>query len=103
MASNVSRFRRWAKRLVGASTVSRATVITIETARVSVIQRRQSTRLWCRECGRVVDMVGLTQAAVLVGSSQPLLRDAAESHGWHLTEDQCGSPLICLDSLLDAK
>lgn len=102
MAGNLSRFRRWAKRLVGASTAGKGTVITIETARVLIIRRGQSTRLWCRECGREVDMVGLSQAAVLVGSDQPLLRDAAERHGWHITEDRYGSPLVCLDSLLNA-
>jgi hypothetical protein len=45
-------------------------------------------------------MVEFSQAGELMGKSQPLLPDSAKSQGWHVSEDQNGSPLICLESVL---
>ena len=98
--SNLSRFRRWAKSLVEAVTVHERTEITIQTDRLLIIRRGRSTPAWCRECGREVEMVEFSQAGALTGNSQPLLPDSAKSHGWHVSEDQNGSPLICLESVL---
>jgi hypothetical protein len=45
-------------------------------------------------------MVALSQAVALAGGSEPVLPDPAQSQGWHISEDQNGSPLICLESVL---
>lgn len=79
VASNLSRFRHWAKKLVGAITAHKRTEITIETTQVVVIERRRSTRDWCPRCGCEVDMVGLSQAVVISASNQALPRDSAKS------------------------
>jgi hypothetical protein len=100
---NLSRFRRWAKGLVEAVTVYKKTEITIQTDRLLIIRRRRSTPVWCRECGREVEMVEFSQAAAITGKSQALQPDSAKSYGWHVCEDQNGLPLICLESLLKSR
>jgi hypothetical protein len=74
--------------------------ITIQTDRLVLIRGRRSTRAWCQQCGREVEMVGLAQAAALTGGNKPLLPGSDQNHGWHVSEDQNGSPLICLESVL---
>jgi hypothetical protein len=98
--SNLSRFRRWAKSLGEAVTVHKRTEITIQTDRVLIIRRQRSTPVWCHECGREVEMVEFSQAGALMGQSQALLPNSAKSHGLHVSEDENGSPLICLESVL---
>lgn len=80
--------------------VHRRTEVTIETDRVLIIQRRHSTRVWCRECAREVDMVGLADAGVLTGITQQGVRHGAQARKWHFSDGQDGAPLICLESLL---
>jgi hypothetical protein len=99
VASTLSRFRRWAKRLLGPQAEHKKTEITIETDRILIIRRRRSTRAWCPECGGEVDMVGLAEAEAITGTMQPMLQDSAESREWHLAKGQGGTPLICLESL----
>jgi hypothetical protein len=79
------------------------TRITIETEQVLIIRRRSSTRHWCWECGRAVDMVDLEQAGALTGVALRRLRDCARTEKWHLAATADGSPLVCLDSLLAAR
>ena len=79
--------------------VHRRTEVTIETDRVLVI-RRHSTRVWCQECAREVDMVGLADASVLTGITEQGMRHGAQAWKWHLSEGQDGAPVICLESLL---
>jgi hypothetical protein len=74
--------------------------ITIQTDRLVLVRRARSTRAWCQQCGREVEMVGLSQAAALAGGGKPVLPDGAQGHGWHISEDPNGSPLICLESVL---
>ena len=76
------------------------TQVTIETDQVVTIRRRRSLRVWCRECGCVVDAVGLEEAGMLAGMKQPKLPDQAGARGWHVCEGWAGEMLICLDSLL---
>ena len=99
VASTLSRFRRWAKRLLGPQTEHKRTEITIETDRILIIRRRRSTRAWCSECGGEADMVGLAEAEAITGAVPPMLPDSAEARGWHLAEGPGGTPLICLKSL----
>jgi hypothetical protein len=100
VASNLSRFRDWAKRLVGAFSPTQRTEITVQTERLVIVRGRRSTRAWCQQCGREVEMVGLSQAAALAGAVKPALPDSAQGHGWHVSEDQNGSLLVCLESVL---
>jgi hypothetical protein len=76
------------------------TEITIETERVVVIRRRNSRRGWCRECGREVDMVGLSDAGKLAGTTQKMLGEGDQGQKWHVSEGADGTKLICLESLL---
>ena len=103
VASNLSRFQRWAKTLAGALAVSKRTEITMETDHVLIIQRRHSAQGWCQECGCEVDMVGLAEAEGITGMTQPALQAGAQMQKWHISEDQDGSPLICLASLLRSR
>jgi hypothetical protein len=76
--------------------------IATQTDRLLIIRREGSTRGWCRECGREREMVSLGNAATIAGTSL-LLPGAAASHGWHVSEDRNGSPLVCLESLLKSQ
>jgi hypothetical protein len=98
--SNLSRFQRWAKRLIGSTPAYKRTEVTIETDRVVTIRRRVSLRVWCRECGRVVDAIGVEEAGALSGRKPPTLTDEAGADGWHVCEGWDGEMLLCLDSVL---
>jgi hypothetical protein len=100
VASNLSRFRDWAKRLAGAIFGPQRMEITIQTDRLVRIRGGRSMRAWCHQCGREVEMVALCQAAALVGGREPALPDSVQSHGWHISGEQNGSPLVCLESVL---
>jgi len=100
VGSNLSRFHRWAKRLVGATPARKRTEITIETDRVVTIRRRRAHEVWCRECGRLVDAVGLDEAGVVGGVAQAGVRDQAWAQAWHVCEGWDGELLICVQSLL---
>jgi hypothetical protein len=97
---NLSRFQRWAKRLMGTETTRRKTEVTVETDRVLIIRRRLSKRGWCRECGCEVDMVELAEVQALTNKSRLEIEDGSLSQGWHISEDTNGVPLVCLESLL---
>jgi len=92
--------RRWAKVSDHAIAAYKRTEITVETDRVWIIRKSHSKRVWCSECGREVDMVGLKEAAALSGTGQPLLSDSDGGRGWHWAQATDGSPLICLESLM---
>jgi len=102
LASNLSRFRRWAKRLVEAISVPQRAEITVQTDRVLIIRRRRSRRAWCQQCGREVDAIGMQEATSLGGSEQLTLPGNPESERWHVCAGSDGETLICLDSLLKA-
>jgi hypothetical protein len=97
--SNLSRFQRWAKRLVGAETTHKKREITVESDRVLVIRRHRLARAWCEECGVEVDTLSLDEAASMTGTSSTLSRDMWMA-AWHLCEGSDGTPRICLESLL---
>jgi hypothetical protein len=100
--SNLSRFRGWAKRLVAGVIRRRTAEITIENHRVLVIRRLGSTRAWCQECGAESDMVRAEEAVALACSSPAQLGGGVLGHGWHVTQDHDGRPLVCLESILKA-
>jgi hypothetical protein len=82
------------------TTASKRTQITIETSRVLVVRRMHSSRTWCRECAREVDVVGLEEASVLTGMTQPAFHECVETGKWHFSESSDGAPMICLVSLM---
>jgi hypothetical protein len=91
-----------------AAAAYRRTEITLETDQVWIIRKSRSTRGWCAECGREVDMVGLKEARALLGKGElPLTPESIPgcggSRGWHCSQAPDGSPLICLESALKSK
>jgi hypothetical protein len=78
------------------------TRITVENEQVLIIRRRGCPRRWCRQCGGEAEMVEFTQVAALTGVAQRSIRDVAKERKWHLAEAVDGTPLICLDSLLNS-
>lgn len=100
MESTLSRFQRWAKRLVGAETALKRTEITMETDRVLIIRRRSAIRGWCPKCACEADMLSLEEAAAIVGTSPTTLRDDPRYQAWHFCESLEGTNLICLESML---
>ncbi len=98
MESNLSRFHRWAKRLMGTKAAKKTAEITVETDRVLVIRRRRPIRGWCRECGCETDMLTLDEVGSVMSSGPPLKLDSRS--GWHLSETVDGMALVCLDSFL---
>jgi hypothetical protein len=95
----VNRAKAWGS----GTTASKRTRITIETARVLVVRRMRSSRAWCRECAREVEVVGLDEASALTGMTQLALRDCVETGKWHFSESSGGALLICLDSLMKSQ
>jgi hypothetical protein len=98
--STLSRFQRWAKRLVRAQTANRRTEITVETERVLIIRRRRVIRGWCLECRGEVDLVSLEDAGAIAKMSPPALRCSPQAHALHFCDGSDGVPLVCLESLL---
>jgi hypothetical protein len=82
------------------TTAGKRTQITIETSRVLIVRRIRSSRTWCPECAREVDMVGIDEASALTGMTQPAFRECVETGMWHFSESSGGAPLICLVSLM---
>jgi hypothetical protein len=82
------------------TTASKRTQITIETNRVLIVRRMRSSRSWCPECVREVEVVGLDEASALTGMTQPAFRECVETGKWHFSESSDGALLICLDSLM---
>jgi len=74
--------------------------ITVETDRVLIVHRRKSTRAWCPQCSREVDMNGLADAGVLTGKPEQKLLKSAQSKAWHFSERDDKTPLVCLESVL---
>jgi hypothetical protein len=105
VASKLSRFQRWVKRVIGASSGSERTEITIQTDQFLLVRSSRPTRGWCAECGREVDMLGLKEAGALGGApqspmSQPLLFGHEDARVWHWSHAPDGSPQVCLESVL---
>jgi hypothetical protein len=96
--SNLSRFQRWAKRLAGIRGARKTTEISVQTDRIMVIRRRRPIRAWCRECVCETDMLTMEEVASVMSSGPPLNLDAHP--GWHLSEGEDGTGLVCLDSFL---
>jgi hypothetical protein len=64
------------------------------------IIRPSHSRRWCRKCAREVEVVPIWEAGPLIGMTQLVLQECAETQKWHVLEDVDGSIQVCLDSLL---
>jgi hypothetical protein len=73
--------------------------ITVETHTMTIIRPSHSRR-WCRKCAREVEVAPIGEAGQLIGMTQLVLKECAETERWHLLEDVDGSIQVCLDSLL---
>jgi hypothetical protein len=73
--------------------------MTIETRQVFIFWRRPSTRLWCQECGREVKMLDLGDVQATTGIPYQILRDAAATHEWRVSQGHDGSTLICPEAI----
>lgn len=100
VACNVSRFRRWIKRLGEAICGPQRIEMTVQTDRVLIIRQRGSRRVWCQQCGRELDAVSLLEARSLAGAARPVLPGNAESEAWHVCTSEDGEQFVCLKSLL---
>ena len=93
-------FRRWAKFTGKHPPTYRKTEVTLETDRIWIIRRTRTSRGWCGECGREVDLIRAGEAAAIAGRIQlPLSADDSEQ-AWHRVEGADGSMLICLPSVV---
>ena len=99
----LARFRHWAAGVAGGITFHKRTEITIETEGVLIVRRGRPKRGWCPQCGREVDMLDLAQAGIHARAKRPLLRESAQSQGWHVFEDPDGALLVCLDSVTSSE
>ena len=64
------------------------------------IRRNGCNRLWCKQCGREVEVV---QTEILAGVGQLRLAAGSGAKAWHFFESPDGAPLVCLESVLRAK
>ena len=78
------------------------TEITVETDLILIIRRNRVLRVWCPKCGCEVEMVSVGEAEEFTGMSGQVLRDRAQAQGWHFSESQDGTALVCLESVLKA-
>lgn len=83
-------------------TAHKRTEITVETDRILIIRRTRAIRVWCTKCGCDVEMVSVGAAEEFTGTSGQALRDCARARGWHFSESQDGTALVCLESVLKA-
>jgi hypothetical protein len=106
--------QRWAKTSSPVAATNKKTEITVATEQVWIIRRSRTSRGWCAECGREVDMVDLKKAEALSGMTQPMLPQTRMTQpmlpgcgeggrGWHWSRASDGSPLVCLESLLKSR
>jgi hypothetical protein len=78
-------------------TTQSRTEITVETQRVVIIRR--SVRAWCQQCGCEVEMVSLGEAQALTGVLARQSCAGVRALRWHISENQQGIRLVCLESL----
>jgi|SRR5271169_3983074 len=81
-------------------TARKTTQVTVETSRIQIIRRFRSSRNWCPECAREVDVVGLEEAGLLTGMKPLEFREYVGTCKWHFSASSDESRFICLDSLM---
>jgi hypothetical protein len=80
--------------------MKRRTEITIETERILVISRRNTSALaWCSDCGSRGQMITPEAAAKMVGLSTRAVYRLIETKDLHFIETSDNRLWICLNSL----
>jgi hypothetical protein len=69
----------------------------VQTGRILVIRRRRPVQGWCYRCGRETHMLTLDEVSVMSACPPPRLE---AQPGWHISEAEDGTALVCLDSFL---
>ena len=75
--------------------------ITVETERLLVTNgHRRTVEGWCHECGEVVMLISLEEAAAVTGTDAQTIHRQVLINLLHCIERSDGARLICLNSLL---
>jgi hypothetical protein len=80
--------------------MSKETRTTIETSSLVVLKGRSLPRGWCPACGVNVEMIEITNAAVVSNLDSASIETWLNSERVHRLQAGDGSTLICLNSLL---
>jgi hypothetical protein len=81
--------------------MAKQTKIMIETDSLLILRGQSSTRAWCPLCAAEVETIALENAGVISNLEPPELQEWLNSEELHWLQAVDGSPLICLNSLLD--
>ena len=80
--------------------MKRKATVTVERERVLVISEARTVERWCEECEAEVPMVGLAEAAVILGFTERETFRLTETRKIHLMETAEGKSLFCINSIL---
>lgn len=75
--------------------------ITIETDQRLVIPKSNLIRFWCESCGKAVEFGTLAEVCALTWCNADIIRQLMATEKLHLVKASDGSPLICLQSVLN--
>lgn len=76
------------------------TEVFIETSETLIIKRNRTfVRTWCEDCGRIVSMLPLPEAALLSGHDVKTVRFLMENQRVHFCYLKPEIPSVCLRSL----
>lgn len=78
----------------------RTTRLVVETERTYVLRSRGSARpVWCAACGAEAEAAPVAEAAARARLGEMAVYRLAESGALHVSEDEGGRVLVCLNSL----
>ena len=80
--------------------MAKETRITIETFSLLILQRQNSRRAWCPQCGTETDVIAFEDTGVISNLGRLHVQELLNSSGLHYSQTADGSELICLNSLL---
>ncbi len=79
----------------------RITKFTVETERVFIFRTAGNSQTnWCSECAAETQVASVAYAAREVGLSELAIYQLLDARALHFREDEDGSVLVCLNSLL---
>jgi hypothetical protein len=83
-----------------AEPMAKQTTITIETTSLLILEGRNPSRAWCRQCAAEVEMIALEKTGVISNLEQAAIEEWLNSGELHRSQTADGAQLICLNSLL---
>lgn len=75
--------------------------ITVETSSLLIVRGTGSIRAWCSRCGQEAEMVALGNVGVISNLDQDTVENWINAEDLHHSKAADGSPVVCLNSLLD--